>query len=93
MTAFNGRLKPKRVFGFPMASLVSLVMALPMSVIGLLLLSKIALISALLFFASGFLVIVAFVFFVLGDEVVFLRTMYLSKLENHNVTSETWTKF
>ncbi len=93
MTAFNGRLKPKRVFGFPMISLIALVMALPLAVIGMLLLSKLAFISVFLFIAVAFLVVLAFVFFVLGDEVVFLWSMILSKRENHNVTSETWTKF
>ncbi len=93
MTAFNGRLKPKRVFGFPMISLVALVIALPLAVIGMLFLTKFVLISIVLFIAVGFLVVFAFVFFVIGDEVVFLWTMVLSKRENHNVTSETWTIF
>lgn len=91
MTAFNGRLKPKRVFGIPVQSITFFMIALPMLVIGLI--SKYILVSMVLFAVVIFLVIAAIFFLILGDEVVFIKVMILSKHENNNVTSETWTKF
>ena len=91
MTAYNGRLKPKRVFGVPVYALLLLMIALPMSILGLLV--DVALLSALLFSLSVVCLLLAIFFFVLGDDAPFFHVFILAKKENNNVTCETWTRF
>ena len=91
MTAFNGRLRPKRVFGIPVYALLLLMMALPLSILALLV--DVVLLSILLFSLSVLSLLFAIFFFVLGDDAPFFHVFVLAKKENNNVTCETWTRF
>ena len=45
-----------------------------------------------LFFLMGFILFMfGILFLVLGDEISFMKTMFLSQQENNCVTVETWT--
>ncbi|MCP5008175.1 MAG: hypothetical protein GY941_30215 [Planctomycetes bacterium] len=90
MTAFNGRLKPKRVMGLPAYSLLFMSMALPCFVLALLI--QIVFLSTVLFVMSGLFVFLSIFFFVLGDDAPFFHVFFLAKAENNNVTIETWTR-
>ncbi len=90
MTAFNGRLKPKRVMGIPIYSLLFMSIALPCIVLALLI--KIALIATLLFVVAVLCLLISIFFFVLGDDAPFFHVFFLARAENNNVTIETWTR-
>ena len=90
MTAFNQRLRPKRVFGLPIYTLLLLVLSLPFLVLGIIV--QVIFLKILLCFAAGICALGGIVFFVLGDDLPFLYAMVLSNRENNNVTAETWTR-
>jgi hypothetical protein len=86
MPAFNSRLKPKEIFGMPMAAALGLGVALIFGVLSLLLP------LVLKFFTLPLMLIglgIAGFAFYMGDELQWFDVMRLGRfVENHRITSE-----
>ena len=86
MPAFNSRLKPKEIFGMPMAAAIGLGVALIFGVLSLLLPLVLKFITLPLMLIG--LVIAGFAFY-MGDELQWFDVMRLGRfVENHRITSE-----
>ena len=86
MPAFNSRLKPKEIFGMPMAAALGLGVALIFGVLSLLLPLVLKFFTLPLMLIG--LVIAGFTFY-MGDELQWFDVMRLGRfVENHRITSE-----
>ena len=86
MPAFNSRLKPKEIFGMPMAAALGLGVALIFGVLSLLLPLVLKFFTLPLMLIG--LVIAGFAFY-MGDELQWFDVMRLGRfVENNRVTSE-----
>jgi hypothetical protein len=86
MSAFNSRLKPKEIFGMPMAAALGLGVALIFGVLSLLLPLGLKFFTLPLMLIG--LVIAGFAFY-MGDELQWFDVMRLGRfVENNRVTSE-----
>jgi len=89
MSAYNARLQPKEIFGLPLYAVGAVTVLLPM--IALAVLVPVFLLK-LLFGMLALASLVAAVFFlVVGNELPFLRLVWLARHEDRSVTAETWT--
>jgi glucan phosphoethanolaminetransferase (alkaline phosphatase superfamily) len=86
MSAFNSRLKPKEIFGMPMAAALGMGLALIFGVLSLLLPLALKLFTLPLMLVG--LVVAGFAFY-MGDELQWFDVMRLGRfVENNRVTSE-----
>ena len=91
MTAFNARIEPKLYFGIlPKYTLGALFIALPSFVVGLMI--EVIVLKWFLIILSGFCVVTAILFLIIGRDAPFITLMLFASTENNNVTVETWTK-
>lgn len=86
MPAFNSRLKPKEIFGMPMAAALGLGIALVFGVLSMMLPWVLKLLTLPVTLAG--LLLAGFSFF-MGDEIQWFDVMRLGRfVENNRVTSE-----
>jgi len=89
MSAFNARIRPKEIGGVPAYAVGGFLLCIPTVVMGILI--PITIIKVLFFLGGFILFTFGILFLVLGDEIAFMKTIYLSHKENNCVTVETWT--
>lgn len=90
MSAFNARLRPKEIFGLPLYAVGAAAMMLPAWVMAVLIP---VLGLKILFGLMGAVLLVLSIFMLtVGHDLPFLRMNWLSRIENHAVTAETWTQ-
>lgn len=86
MPAFNSRLKPKEMFGMPIAAAIGLGLALIFGVLSLMLPWVLKVITLPLMLGGFFIAGLAFF---MGDELQWFGVMYQGKfIENNRITSE-----